>query len=96
MTAKMTAVVTIRYWFEFDPKASRRAFISPRWGVTAYDLDDAKRLLGQHVFKGELPPITRLVENVDVSTLDPGHVLIRMNPPNWYGIWYPIGFDWAR
>jgi hypothetical protein len=85
----------IRYWFEFDRTTSDTALISPWWGVTAHDLEDAKRLLIEHAFKGDLPPIARLVENVDVSTLDPDHVLINMNPPIWYGIWYPIGWDWA-
>jgi hypothetical protein len=36
------------------------------------------------------PELVHAVPNVDVSTLDPGHVLPNMLPPNTRGVWYPI------
>jgi hypothetical protein len=62
-------------------------------GVTAYSYDDAKTLLRTIVFKkGPLPKIKKVIENVDVSTLDKGHVLPNMAPPNLRGIWFPLGY----
>jgi hypothetical protein len=81
-----------RYWFEFDRFASKAALVTPRCGVTAYTADDAKSLLQDRVFPKGLPPITKLIEDVDVSTLDPDHVLNSMGPPNWRGVWYPLGY----
>jgi hypothetical protein len=61
--------------------------------VTAWTLDDARLLLTQKVFDGaELPTDVTVIENVDVSTLDRGHVLPYIAPTNERGIWYPRGF----
>src|SRR5438105_2342288 len=63
-------------------------------GVTAYDYDDAVRLLREHICKADpLPPIRRVIENVDVSALDRGHVLPNMGVPVWRGIWFPRGYE---
>lgn len=76
-----------RYWIEFD---ERVAGVSRRFGVTAIDLDDALGLIGR-AGAGPLPRPTLVVADIDVSTLDEGHVLPNMDPPNWRGIWFPIG-----
>jgi hypothetical protein len=80
-----------RYWIELDfpdgypPHATRRGI-----GVTALDRDDALRLVAERVFPdGEVPQVSEIREDVDVSTLDPGHVI----PPNRRGIWFPLGYD---
>jgi hypothetical protein len=87
----------VRYWFEFDPKASRDARSRPWCGVTAYSLKDAKLILSQQLFDGkEIPPVIKLIENVDVSTLDRGHVTRNMGPPNLRGVWYPRGYESSR
>jgi hypothetical protein len=85
----VTPAKLIRYWFEFESTPSRFA----TWvGVTAWTLDDARLLVSKEVFGGkELPPLNVLIEDVDVSTLDAGHVLPNMNPPNERGVWYPKG-----
>jgi hypothetical protein len=31
-------------------------------------------------------------QDVDVQSLDQGHVIPNMHPPNWRGIWYPKGY----
>jgi hypothetical protein len=61
-------------------------------GVTAIDREDALRLLRDRVFGGALPAVARLVEDVDVSMLDEGHVLPNMEPPTRRGIWFPRGY----
>jgi hypothetical protein len=62
-------------------------------GVTAYSLDDAKALLNQLVFKdGSWPCVAEVIEDVDVSTLERGHVIPNMEPPVWRGVWYPKGY----
>jgi hypothetical protein len=84
----------IRFWFEFDPLDSPAAKTTPRWGVTAWTVDDARNLiLESGRFGQSLPPITRLVEDVDISTLDENHVLPNMAPPNERCIWYPLGYQ---
>ena len=59
-------------------------------GVTAYTIDDAKELLRQMVFKDEpLPHVSNIIENLDVSTLDAGHILPNIGVPTVRGVWYP-------
>jgi hypothetical protein len=83
-----------RFWFEFQfPEGEGPFGTRAGCGVTAYDLEDARRLLRERVFHGELPPTQRVVEDVDVSTLDLGHVLPNMYAPTQRGIWFPMGYD---
>ena len=52
-------------------------------GVTAHTYQDALSLLQEKVFGNEpIPEIKSCVENIDVSTLDTGHILLNMRPPN--------------
>ncbi len=87
----------IRFWFEFDVNMDDNdipAGISMGCGVTAHSYDDALILLKGRVFKDKpVPYFKKVIENVDVSTLDPGHVLLNMAPPNLRGIWFPIGYQ---
>lgn len=80
-----------RYWFTF----SVRPYHSLRMGcgVTAYDLDDALNVLERVVFakEGELE-IEKVIEDVDISTLDKGHVIPNMEVPLWRGGWFPKGY----
>jgi hypothetical protein len=81
-----------RYWFTFDglPKYSLLQF---GCGVTAYSRDDAITLLNQSVFKDEaMPPISNVIEDVDISALDQGHVIPNMEAPVWRGVWFPKGY----
>ena len=88
--SKMRDKFLIRYWFELNTKPySNRYF-----GVTAYDYDDAILLIKSNVFPLEsLPSVEHWSKDIDVSTLDAGHVLPNMNPPVYRGIWYPKGFS---
>jgi hypothetical protein len=80
-----------RYWFEFG--GPRDALPPGGWlgsGVTAADLADAQRLLVEGPFReGALRPVERLVEDVDVSELDAGHVIPNMGDPTLRGVWFP-------
>lgn len=64
-------------------------------GVTAYSREDAIALMKDKVFAEiPFPPIRSEQEDVDVSTLDPGHVLPNMGNVLKRGIWFPLGYDW--
>jgi len=84
------ALPLIRYWLEVElPKGM---FHTRHFGVTAYSLDDALALLqacAAYPLRSA-PVLVQARPNVDVSTLDPGHVLPNMLPPHWRGVWYPI------
>ena len=86
-----------RYWIQFDdPKRLGHGLglvLVLGCGVTAFDLDDAIALLERDVFKGPMPVrIASSIEDVDVRTLDPGHVIPNMLPPDRRGVWFPMGF----
>ena len=78
----------VRFWFPF----ARLAGPSPLnrgCGVTAYSRDDGIEILKSTVFVGRtMPHVVSVVENVDISTLDPGHVIPNMAPPDIRGVWY--------
>lgn len=80
-----------RLWFEFG--GPREGLPPGTWigcGVTGVDREDAERLLSEGPFGGaELPAIERIVEDVDVSQLDTGHVLPNMGDPTLRGVWFP-------
>lgn len=74
----------IRYWFEFNFNDYMGA-IPPELhlgcGVTAFSSEHALSLLKSKVFKDKVvPEITKCINNVDINTLDQGHVLPNMPP----------------
>ena len=71
-----------RYWIE---TADGR-----RFGVTAAGLDDALDLLLEFGWGVNLSdPGTLILENVDVSELDPADILPIIGPTIFRGVWYP-------
>jgi hypothetical protein len=59
-------------------------------GVTGYDQTDCERLIATDLLKGEdLPLTTRVIPDVDVQTLDLGHVIPNMGVVVWRGVWWP-------
>ena len=74
-----------RYWFQFDIESSINypAGIGFGCGVTALDYSDAVTIMKKHLFGDrDLPPIKEVVENVDLRTLDQGHVTPNMKSPD--------------
>jgi hypothetical protein len=85
-----------RFWFEFDIDS---AFNFPPGigigcGITAFDYDDAIKMMREKIFSEiKMPVIRREIENIDIRTLDQGKVIPNMKPPNQRGIWFPLGYD---
>ena len=85
-------VMLRRYWIKFDIKIGDPY---SEWtllgvGVTAFDIADALNMIQELLFgEDPLPPITSVVEDADISTLDKGHVLPNMGVPVWRGVWFP-------
>lgn len=94
--SKLKIKMLTRYWFEFDID---NAFDHPPGigrgcGVSAFSLTDAINIMEQFVFKDSpMPPFKKVVENVDVRTLDQNHVIPNMKPPVYRGVWFPLGYD---
>jgi hypothetical protein len=81
-----------RYWIEFEHKPSEQLVIDSfsffKFGVTAYSREDAFVLLKDRWFKErEMPPLIRVTEDVDISTLP----IERFEVPIARGIWHPRG-----
>jgi len=77
-----------RFWFKF--KADRHSPLG--YGVTAWTVDDARAILRTEVFQSDLPSGAEIVSDVDVRTLDQGHIIPNMASPAWRGIWFPRGY----
>jgi len=73
-----------RYWFE----SSKNIGV----GITAYSLSDAKIILDSAIRRNTWFDVNviDIIEDVDVRTLDQGHVIPNMNPPNFRGVWFPM------
>jgi len=85
----------IPFWIEFDYPADREAPAGTRIGVgvTAMDKRDALRLVAHRVFNdAPLPALKDVRENVDIATLDAGHVRPSIGSPHVRGVWFPPGY----
>jgi hypothetical protein len=83
-----------RYWIRFEIPGERPCILRLGCGVTAFDITAALAIVREKLFDNQdLPPITSVTEDVDVSTLDVGHVLPNMGSPANYGIWFPLGYQ---
>jgi len=69
------------YWIELDSYFKNI-------GVTAYSLDDAKRLIQEKAFpKEQLPRIIKITENIQFKDLDQNHIVPNMGPITERGVW---------
>ncbi len=84
----------VRYWITFEVGASVLPLgVGDGCGVTAYGRDDALLIVNAKVFGGNgLPEIVEMIENVDLSTLDEGHVIPNIGDVTVRSIWFPRGF----
>jgi hypothetical protein len=77
-----------RYWITF-PHVGRPHPIELGCGVTAWNYDDALLLIRAAFPDLALGSPQKVVENIDVSTLDAGHVLPNLGNVLKRGIWWP-------
>jgi hypothetical protein len=84
-----------RYWFSFDLKLVDEPppGLLIGCGVTAYSYEDALMILRERVFNADVPNPKSVIEDIDVSTLDPGHILPNMGSVMKRGIWFPLGYE---
>ncbi len=86
-----------RHWIEFATALPRRrrgdilAWLLARCcGITTYTFDDALYLIREQLTLGrDLPPIRDVIEDIDIATLDSGHIRPNMGDPLWRGVWWP-------
>jgi hypothetical protein len=86
-----------RYWIKFDIslKDSPPVGILQGIGVTANDLNEAKKIIRDQVFKGKpLPKIKTCSEDIDISKIENEHILLNMGNSAKRGIWYPLGYSY--
>lgn len=78
-----------RYWFQFQ-KSDVPSILNTGCGVTAFNEDDAMKLIQEKVFPYYGPrEVKEIVVDVDISTLDEGHVIPNMFSPFVRGVWFP-------
>jgi hypothetical protein len=84
-----------RFWIHFDMSNWDVETVVSRYlyrgcGVTAYSLDDAMQILKTELFENtRMPPVKEVITNIDVSTLDEGHIIPNMGIPVDRGVWFP-------
>ncbi len=78
-----------RYWITFAP-SGKATSLNLGCGVTATTRGEAVEMVQEKVFPlfGERK-IIGIAEDIDVSRLDPGHVLPNIGNPALKGIWFP-------
>jgi hypothetical protein len=80
-----------RFWleFEFDPGPDGEwRGVPPRFGVTGWDIDDCLGMIRDWMGRGTLPPLVRVIEDVDLSTFEL-YGWESLGVPVWRGIWCP-------
>ena len=82
-----------RFWFRFGNSSASRG-LKLGCGVTAYDRDDAMKMLNDSKLGQEgLPQILEVIEDIKIPDLDAGHVVPNIGDVTVRGIWFPRGFD---
>ena len=79
-----------RYWFEFVG-GGQATTLSLGCGITAYNLDDARRMLRRELFPlygGRA--LVRVIEGVEVASLDETQVRPWLGNPAIRGVWFPV------
>jgi hypothetical protein len=86
-----------KYWIELESSDPALAWQGQfHYGVTAYNYEDALKLLVERFcMNRDFPSVVSVVEDVDISTLQVGKLVTEIGVPVWRGIWYPY-FDYLR
>jgi len=82
--------VLTRYWFEFV-RGEQATALGLGCGIIAFNLEDARKILRRALFPlyGERA-VRRVIEGVEVSSLDETRVRPRMGNPTVRGVWFPV------
>jgi len=93
------AICLKRYWFEFDfsnPCLSRYRYLPAcGCGITAFDYEDALKIMRRFILRdNNMPAFSRIVENIDISTIEDMNVRPNLGVPVWRGVWYPAYNLW--
>ena len=80
-----------RYWIKFDVKFGEQTYgVLLGCGITAENLDEAKKMAACIVFRGDpMPTVVSVIEDIDVSKLDRKHILPNIAYPERAGVWFP-------
>lgn len=71
-----------RYWFKTK--------VGFGLGITAFTRAEADAFLAEAAsVTGRNYEVAEVIENIDIRTLDPTHVIPNMGPPNVRGVWFP-------
>jgi hypothetical protein len=83
-----------RLWFIFKNGPATLTAVKYGCGVTAHDREDAEEILKETIFVGDvILPIEKCVEDIDISTLDSGHVIPNIGDNIFKrGVWFPQGY----
>ena len=79
-----------RYWVELPDAVARNKPYALGIGVTEDSVESALRLIEDDLLAGSPARPLRIIEDIDVSTLDPMRIRPHMGVPAVRGIWYPI------
>ena len=85
-----------KFWFEFeiDSAFNFPPGIGLGCGITTYDYNDALKMMDEKIFHSiKRPPFKKVIQDVEISMLDEGHVIPNMKNFNFHGIWFPLGYD---
>jgi len=85
-----------RYWIRLDLtlRDPQPIGVFLGVGVTAFDEEEALRMVREQVFaRHPFPAVKEIITDVDISTLDDGHVRPNMGNPVVRGVWFPKGFQ---
>ena len=81
-----------RYWFEFELAQGEEIVLQLAFGcgVTAESPQAAVELVMARVFPGRpLPRLRRVLEGVEIDSLDPDYVRPFVGDPRRKGVWFP-------
>ena len=82
-----------RYWFQFA-RVLPPDILNTGCGITAYDVDDARKMLDEYVFSVyQSRAVLSVAEDIDISSLEETHVRPNMGNPIIRGIWFPLGLN---
>lgn len=80
-----------RFWFQLQPFAEATP-LNLGCGVTAESEEAALSMVRTRVFAGAPFEVEHTIADVDLATLDQGHIIPNMGNPIVRGVWFPLGY----